>query len=60
MNMADMEAEYWAHRFYNDPKEKDRLVDDEWDEAAIEAEFAEQDAADDPELNNPDNWESVN
>lgn len=63
MTLDDILADYWAHRFTDNPKELDSFVDDNWDEEAIAAEFAaEQEAAEaeaQAALNDQDQWDTL-
>ncbi|MNM99442.1 hypothetical protein D3C81_1120030 [compost metagenome] len=49
MTLEDMETDYWAHHFFEDPKAAEEVEDDEFD---IEAELAKLE-------NNPDDWEAL-
>lgn len=61
MTIADIAADYWAHRFTDKPSELNSLVDENWNEDAIAAEFAaEAEAEAAAALNNPDEWEPLN
>lgn len=61
MTIADIAADYWAHRFTDKPSELNSLVDDSWNEDDIEAEFAaEAEAEAAAALNHPDQWETLN
>lgn len=50
-----MWADYWAHKFIDDPKAKDEVVDDDFDIDNVLAEFAaEAEGVDDI-----DDWETL-
>lgn len=51
--LDEMFADYWAHRFIEDPKAKDQIEDDEFDLEEVLRQAAEED------IESVEDWEEV-